>query len=483
MRNIGFYALALMVAFSASGCVDRKGQEAAAVTAGIVNDPDRVVGVSPILVQDVQDLLEVNGDIETSNDAQVAAQASGKIAAVYVKDGDQVTQGQVVAVLDTENLSSLAGQARAALANAQAQLSQAVANAKLTPSRSSAAVRQAEAVLNAAKAQLRKALNGARPEERLQSESSLRSAKSNFETAKKNLERVKTLFEQGADSQAQLDTAQSQYDSASSQYETAQQSYNLIQNSVRQEDIDTAKDQVRQAEEGVKSAKASKTLDVVLMDQVSAAQAHVQSAKASLAVAEKNLREATIRSPFTGKVYGKPLQAGVVVSSGTPIAHIIGGAGIYFSGQAPSDKVSQIKVGTKVSIGVDSFADKVFTGHVVTISPLGDNVGRLFDVRIQFDTFTEAIKPGMSAKGMVVISENKGAMMVEEGSVLTRDGSRYVMVAEGNKAKKVTVTTGIKNGSLLEVKGIPSSAQVISRGQDALVDGSKIRVEAAKKGA
>ena len=77
--------------------------------------------------------------------------------------------------------------------------------------------------------------------------------------------------------------------------------------------------------------------------------------------------------------------------------------------------------------------------------------------------------------------------MVSEESVISRDGIKYIMAVEGvgstAKAKKIIVTTGIKKGSMVEVKGISSATQVISKGQGALVDGTKIRVSQATKGA
>ena len=147
MRNLGIGILTIAVAFAATGCVDRKGQEAARITAGIVNDPTREVSVTPVKVQDIQELLQVNGEIVTSDDAQISAQISGKIKSILVKEGDTVSAGQVVATMDPENLVHQVSQANAVLSTAQAQLAQASANARLTPSRSTAAVRQAEAAL------------------------------------------------------------------------------------------------------------------------------------------------------------------------------------------------------------------------------------------------------------------------------------------------------------------------------------------------
>ncbi len=475
--------MALAVAFGATGCVDRKGQESAKITAGIVNDPTREVSTTPVKVEDIRELLQVNGEIVTSDDAQISAQVSGRIKAIYVKEGDTVSAGQTVASMDSENLVHQVSQSQAALASAQAQLAQASANARLTPGRSTAAVLQAEAALRSAKSQLQKSLNGARTEERVQAENNVASAKSSFETAKKNLERVRRLVKEGALPESQLDTALNTYESTMAQYQNAVQAAKLIQNQVRPEDIETARESVRQAEQALESAKSSKRLDIVLVDQVNGARAQVNSARAQLEVAEKNLRESSIKAPFAGRIYGRPLQAGVVVGSGTPIARLVGGSGIYFEGQVPSDKVGQIRTGTMVSIGVDAVPGKSFAGKVIAISPQGDNVGRLFNVRIQFDQLSAEVKPGMFANGSITLSEIKGAFMVSEESVISRDGVKYVMVADGNKAKKLVVTTGLKKGSMIEVKGVSSGTQIISKGQGALVDGSKIKVAPANKGA
>ena len=474
--------MALAVAFGAAGCVDRKGQEAAKETAVIVNDPVKEVSVTPVKVEDLQELLQVNGEIVTSSDAQISAQVGGMVTSVNVKEGDMVTAGQVIATVESDNLQQQVNQARSSLANASANLAQTTANARLTPSKSTAAVRQAEAAVRSAKSQLQKAINGARPEERQQAENNVTSAKSTLDTAKKNLDRVRTLVKEGAVPQSQLDTALNTYETAMTQYQNAIQGSRLVQ-TTRPEDIETAREAVRQAEQSLESAKSSKKLDVVLTDQVDAARAQVNSAKAALQIAQKNLSDAVVHAPFSGKIYGRPLQAGVIVAVGTPIAHLIGGQGVYFEGQAPSDKISKIQAGTQVSISVDAFPGKKFAGKVLNVSPQGDNVGRLFNVRIQFDNLTGGIKPGMFANGSIVLSQTPGATLLPEEAIISRDSTKYVMIVDGKKAKKVVVTTGLKKGAMVEVHGISSSAQVITKGQGALVDGSLITVEKAAKGA
>lgn len=478
MNSHKIYSLTL-IAVVAVGCADRVGQQAAKEQQEVVGDPIRAVTVIKPTIQDVSNTVEINGEIVTTDDAQIGATMSGRISQVYVKEGDSVFQGQVVAMMDSENLRNQAHQANAAVQSAQSNLNQAIRNAQLMPSRSTAAVRQAEASVREVKAKLQKQLNGSRSEEKAQAENSFQAAKANYDTAKKNLERVKNLVKEGALAESQLDAANNQHAAALAQYENALQQVNLVRNSVRDEDISVTREQLRQAEQALESARTTKRLDTQYNEQVQAAKAQLQSAKAQQAFAEKNLREATIRSPFSGRISGKPLQSGVVVGSGTPIARIVGTSGVYFEGQAPSDKISTIKPGTEVSISIDSLDGRESKGSVLAVSPQGDSVGRLFNVRVSFDANSLGAKPGMFARGVIKLAEHAGAIMVPESAIIERDNERYVFLAEGDKAKKQVVTLGLRKGSLVEAVGLSSGAQVINKGQTALVDGMKIKVEAA----
>lgn len=475
MRIFGLAALAVVTAYAVTGCkVDRVAQQEAKEVAKVVTDPVVEVKTISPRVAALDETLDVNGEVVTNDDTQISAQTSGKLVSVTVKEGDSISAGQVIAVLDSESLVQQNLQARAQLASLRAQLSSAQNNARLSPSRSKAAVRQAEAALRNAKVMLQKALNGARNEERDQAENNLRAAKSNLDTAKKQLERTKTLVKEGALAEAQLDSAKNGYEVALAQYDNALQANTLIKNVTRPEDIASAREMVRQAEQGLETAKANQKLDVTLQDQVNAARAQVESAQAQVAVTEKNLREATVRAPFSGRIYGKPLQVGTVVAPGTPIARVISGAGTYFDGQVPSSAVTKVQPGKMVTIKVDSFPDRSFTGKVISVSPLGDQVARLFSVRVQFLAGAGEVKPGMFAKASIVLNTIQDAVMVPSTSVISSSGKRFVFAVEGGTAKRLPVQTGIAKADYVQVIGLASNSKVVVKGQDRLVDGAKV---------
>ncbi len=491
MKSPFYLAVCLAVSLSVSGCVDRQAQKQAQETMKEVSNPIQTVGVQPASIQTLTRSLEITGQVTTSADTEVGAKATGRIIGVYVKDGDFVKAGQVVAMQDTTPLQAALNQAqagvltaRAALAQAESQLTQALRNADINPDKSTATVISAQASLRAAQANLAKMIAGARPQERIQAQATLNSAKANLDVQKKQLDRIRTLVQQGALAGSQLDQQEATYESALATYQNADQALSLVQQGNRKEDIDAAKEQVAEAKQALKTAQASKNLDPLWKDQVDASRANVTSAKAGIenaqaqvVIARQNLADAAIRAPFSGQVSGKPVEAGTIAGPGTTIIHIVGSQGIYFEGSVTSDDIGEIRSGLPVHVKVSAVSDKDFPAKVAAISPLASSVGRLFTVRVQFIGAPPEVKPGMFATGEVVVQTVPNATVIPASAVISRGDTHFVFVADNGKAKKTEVSLGLQQGQLQQVMGLPSGAQVVVQGQDHISDGAQITVQ------
>lgn len=462
---------------SASGCVNREAQQQAKRTEQLLSDPTLPVKVQPIRVTPLVERLEITGEVATAQDVRVAPKTPGKLAAVYVMDGDAVVAGQRLAMLDTASQQIQLRQASAQLTSAQAALSQAIANARHAPERSSAAVASAEAQLRSAKAQLDKARSGARPEEVRQAEAQARSAETAMDTARREMERQKELYEQGASSKQRYEQAVNAYEAAKAQYESARETLAIRRQQTREEDIRSAEESVRQAEASLKSAKASQELDVLLDDQVQAAQANLESARAQVNLVQQQIDDATVTSPISGRVVGIPAQPGQYVGGGESVARVVGTTGSYFEGEVPETQVGAIKVGSSVDVALDAAPGRAFRGRVAAISPRARDIGRLFSVRVQFDADPDAVKPGMFAKGQVELRKIAAAVVVPAIAVVTRAGKQYIFVVQDGTVRRTPVKLGIAEDGIVQVEGAPVGAQVVVSGQTDLDDGSKIRIE------
>jgi RND family efflux transporter MFP subunit len=462
------------------GCVNRAAQEQAAKTEALIKDPTVPVVTAVATKRDLEETLAVTGSITTSEQSQVGPSVPGRLVAVYVKDGDLVAAGQVIAQQESETLAAQLRQATAQADAARAAVSQARAESRTTPDKTAAAVRAAGARLAQARAQLQKALAGSRQEEREQAEWAARRAKSDMDTAKSARDRAERLFQEGAIAQAELELAENRYMNARAAHEAALQNLRIVQNFARPEDVEALRQEVRAAEEGLKISRSDRSADQVARDRLRGAEANLEAATQAVKVAQKALRDTTIRSPFAGRVSGRPLQAGTFVAPGTVVATITGSGGAYFEATVPETRLGRIAPGQRVKITVDAYPGAEFRGRVMAINPQADDTTRVFAVRITINGQTDRLKPGMFARGEIAVGKRVGATVVPANAVL-RDGQEAsVVTVVAGKAKRVKVRTGLETNGLTEVAGLTPGTVVVTSGQTGLSDGTPVRTEAGR---
>jgi HlyD family secretion protein len=283
------------------------------------------------------------------------------------------------------------------------------------------------------------------------SEANLRSAKADYERYKvdakgadlpflqRDMERARTMFASGLIAQNARDEAEKNYQIASQKQESAQ------------------------ANLGTASAAIARD------------EAALEQQQAVVAMAEENLRNATIVSPIDGVVLSRDSEVGTAVSSILQVgssATLIMTVGdlneVYVKGKVDESDVGHVYLGQPARIKVESFKDQSFNGHVTKISPMGlekDNV-TTFEVRVSISNEKRILKAQMSANAEVVLEEHRGVLAIPEGSVVyNKDKSTAVEVpdpANEKGVRKVPVTLGISNGAKTEVlKGLNEGQQVI----------------------
>ncbi|HZK61216.1 MAG TPA: biotin/lipoyl-binding protein, partial [Anaerovoracaceae bacterium] len=184
-----------------------------------------VIPVKTVLVEkgEISSFLKVTGVVEANETVRVTSEIMGQAKEVKVKDGEKVSKGDVLIVLDDEQIKIQ--------------------------------VAQAQATLDAIQASSDKIKSGARPQEIKQAESAVLQTKINRDSAEENYLRMKKLFSENAISEQQYLQAKNQYDIADVQYQSAQGSYELVIEGAGEEDIKSVEAQVRQAKAALDMAK------------------------------------------------------------------------------------------------------------------------------------------------------------------------------------------------------------------------------------
>jgi HlyD family secretion protein len=348
-------------------------------------------------------VIAVSGRIE-GDDSAVAAKTSGRIRQITVREGDRLEAGQVIAVLDDEQIRAREQQAMAAVrqAEARARLSQhqiAVLEEQLQQSRlgvgqaradAEGRVNEAEGRLAAAEAQL------------AQAEASYAQAKWDRE-AMTRLFKKELVAEQEAqraqnneEAQAAIVAAQRRQVEAARGALTAAKA-NLVNPAIRTSQVAAVQGQILQARA-----------------DIAAAQAEAERARAQLDEAQANRKDLNVVAPFAGTVATRTAEPGEVVVAGTAIITLVNLGEVYLRAFVPEGQIGRVRVGQPARVYLDSAPARPLEAEVIRIDPQAsftpentyfreDRVKQVVGVKLRLRRGEGFAKPGMPADGEILV--------------------------------------------------------------------------------
>jgi len=368
-----------------------------------------------------------SGNIEVSNEVNLAFEVGGRIDKIYVEKGDNVTEGDVLAKLDTGALELALTQAQVALTTQQVALTT-----------KQVAVTTANVTLRTAKHSLDEARD-------LYTWPEIRVARSDVDDWKTFLQH---LIDTGADisyAQARLDAAEAILDAMISDYDT--------------EEVAIKKMEVELAEQSLELAWQSLELT----------QQSLEQAQQSVEQAQKNLNEATLTAPFDGVAANVYAKEGDVIPSPTMatkvIIHLIDLTTMELNVEVDEIDIPGVKLGQRVIIEVDALPDLPLEGKVTFISPVAKEEAGvvLYEVTIGFDVHQgSGLKAGMSAEADIVIVERSNVLLVPDRAIKQdSQGNPVVEVMVGKEAQERPVVIGVSDGFDTEIVSGISEGEVV----------------------
>ncbi len=367
--------------------------------------------------------VEGSGTVISKDTVNLSPKTTGRLAALYVQQGDRVESGLVVARMEVGSLA--------------------------------AEMQQREAQLAQAEADYARILAGNREEDILQAEARLAAAQSQVDLTTTRLERFEYLARQGAISQDDLDRYVSEA-------QTAVANTNLLNSCYTSEVIRLVFasficskvkanwynfNEVQQQLKAIASGSRP--------EEIAAAAANVAATRAQVKAIETELAEANIRAPFPGRVtqtYATigatvtPTTAASATASATSSSILALSAGLEVEIDILEANIGQIQVGQSVEIVAEAFPNQVYTGRVQRIAPeaIIENNVTTFPVVVELLTGADRLRSGMTVDATFVGETLTDALMVPTVAIATQDGQLGVQIpdSEGN-ADFRPVTVGI----------------------------------------
>ncbi len=262
-------------------------------------------------------------------------------------------------------------------------------------------------------------------------------ARSNQEIAQRAEVRLETLHRQGVASDTQLDTARAQRLAADATLAVAEAGVTRAQAGVR-----TAKIRLNQTE-----ARAVWTLNE-------------HETEGPRVVAERFV------------------SAGDSVSANAPLFSVVDLDPITAVIFVTERDYGRIRPGQPITLDVDAWPGREFTGRVARVSPVFDTASRQARVEVAVPNPDAALKPGMFARVGVVLDRIDDALTVPADALTRRDGrpTVFVLNGDGSSVRQHAVEPGLTARGRVQLLGENLRGRVVTLGQQLLGDGSEVSV-------
>jgi multidrug resistance efflux pump len=319
--------------------------------------------------------LQLIGTVD-ANEVVVSAKIPGRIQTLTVDEGQQVKAGQLIAVIESDDLQAARQAAEATAASQMGKLGETVETERQTRGETSSATVNAEAMVNA-------------------SQAALAQAQANYDHQRADTTRIVALAQQGIMSeQAKDDAATSlQADKAA---------------------VDSARENVAAAQASLRQARSHELLTAVAVRTVDSTRDELKNAQALADQAKVELGYAQVFAPVSGRVNVRAARQGEVVTVGAAIVTIMDLTQTWIYAPLPETQADTVQLGDSLRVVMPSGA--TLQGKVINKATEADFATqrdvssrkrdiKTIQLKLLIDNPAERYVPGMTAE--VYIPKNK----------------------------------------------------------------------------
>ncbi len=360
--------------------------------------------------------VKLLGQVEAGKTATLSSQVDGRVQQVLVREGDRVTTGMAIAILDDAD-------SRLALAEAQARLAQEKGN-------------------------LARLQVGTRPEIIAQRQAELNATKARELEAQDNLERVASLIEEGALSRRALVEARTSADAATSER--------------------------FRVEALLAEAQAGPT-----KEEIEAQQGLVAAAQAVVRQAQLEVERTQVTAAFSGIVQSRDVDPGDYVEVSDPILTIVSDRTLDIFLEVPESLSGQVTTGMRVKLNARALPNWQQETAITAVIPTANTASRRQLVRITLDNPPTGLLPGMAIQANLVIPANRADTFIVPRDALTRRGEQWLLFTVNNdQAQQLEVEMVADLGQEVAIANpeLQAGQAIVVTGGDGLTDNAAVKV-------
>ena len=387
------------------------------------------ITVGKTQARNVPAFIQATGSLLADETSNVAPKVAGKIANVTANVGQFVAQGSEIARIDDRD-------ARLQLASAQAGVKQAVA-----------AVRQAEARLGLGP---NGTFNASTIPEVRSANAIYQQNLAELRQAEANEKRYRELVETGDVPMVTYETFRTTRDTARARANSAK------------EQLDAAVNTAKQSNQAIASAQAA-----------------VEAARTQVGTAQQALTDTVIRAPFSGFISDRPTAVGEYVSSASIIVTILRSNPMKIQIQVAEADVPTVSIGRGVTLEVDAYKDRRFSGTVTSVNPSIDATSRAAIIEASIENGDNALRSGMFATARINKEGGGTGIFIPKTAIYNDQATqsyRAFVIIDG-VAKLRVLQLGTEEGEYQQIlSGLEADETVATSNLDQLYEGAKVAI-------
>jgi RND family efflux transporter MFP subunit len=174
----------------------------------------------------------------------------------------------------------------------------------------------------------------------------------------------------------------------------------------------------------------------VALQEVDRLKALLVSNEASEQLAEKKLRDATIRAPYPGAIKTRDVHPGEYLRVQSPVMVLVRTDRLRARLAVPERWAGWVRDGALVDIQVEAFPGETFRGKVSRINPSVSQDSRTFEAEALLANLDGRLKPGFFVQASIPSEKEEKTIFLPERAVNYRYGVYKVFLVSGNRVSE-----------------------------------------------
>jgi RND family efflux transporter MFP subunit len=214
------------------------------------------------------------------------------------------------------------------------------------------------------------------------------------------------------------------------------------------------------------------------------AQADVAQAGEALKLAQLNLEDSQVKALAKGVIQTRNVQTGQYLQAGSVIATLLQRDPMLLHFNVTTAEAPRLKIGMPAEFTLKE-SQQTYTAKITLVSGSADPESRLVPVTAEIDAARKFwLRPGSFATVSVKLTSARQYPMIPQSAARPSDRGFLAYIVQGDVAKERTLELGMHTADgWVEVRdGIQEGDLLVTRGIEALTDGTKVQTSPSTVG-